>query len=269
VIYMFKITDIKGTVELSNKVAMPYLGLGVFRIEDGVAILNAVQWAIEAGYRHIDTAVMYGNEKGVGTALRECGLPRNEIFVTSKVWNSDQGYDSTLKAFDVSMEKLGFEYLDLYLIHWPVEGKCESTWKALERLYKERRVRAIGVSNFQINDLENLAKVSEITPMVNQVEFNPQMQQMDLVNYCKEHKIQFESWRPLMKGGVFEIAELQQLAKKYKKDVAQIVLRWNLQKGVIVIPKSAHKERIISNSQIFDFQLSEEDMESINSLVKS
>jgi methylglyoxal/glyoxal reductase len=261
-----KITDLSGTVELRNGVPMPYFGLGVFQVDDGDEVINAVKTALSVGYKHIDTAYLYGNEKGVGRAISESGIPRKEIFVTSKVWNTDQGYDSTLHAFDKSLKLLGFDYLDLYLIHWPVKGKYNETWKALEKIYSEKRVRAIGVSNFLQHHLEDLLKYCAEIPMVNQMEFHPRLVQQDLINYCHGKKIQYESWSPLMQGKIFRNAELKTLAKKYKKDVAQVVLRWNLQKGVVTIPKSVRKERIISNSQIFDFEISVEDMKAIDRL---
>ncbi|MGD1044073.1 MAG: aldo/keto reductase [Bacteroidota bacterium] len=263
-----KISDIRGTVELSNGVPMPYFGLGVFQIDDGEEIKQAVKHALSAGYKHIDTASLYGNERGVGQAVAASGIPREEIFVTSKVWNSDQGYDSTLRAFEKSMKLLGFEYLDLYLVHWPVKGKYIETWKALEHLYTERRVRAIGINNFLHHHLEDLLPQCEIVPMVNQMEFHPRLVQQKLIDYCFSHKIQYEAWSPLMQGKIINIKELQLLASKYGKDIAQIVLRWNLQKGVVTIPKSVHRERIVSNAQIFDFEITVEDMLAIDCLDK-
>ena len=263
---MFKITDIKGKAELSNKLEMPYLGLGVYLSKEGNEVINAVNWAIEAGYRHIDTASLYENEVGVGKGVRASGVPRHEIFVTTKVWNSDQGFHSTLRAFDDSLKKLNMDYVDLYLIHWPVKGKYTETWKALEKIYKEGRAKAIGVSNFLEHHLIDLMSLTEIVPMVNQVEFHPKLLSPTLLKFCQQNNIQFQSWSPLMQGKIFEIKMLQEIAAKYSKDVAQLVIRWNLQKGVVVIPKSVHKERIISNSQVFDFQISDEDMNKIDSL---
>ena len=263
-----QISDIGGTIELSNGVSMPYLGLGVFQVDDGKEVIQAVKHALSAGYRHIDTASLYGNERGVGQAVAGSGIPRREIFVTSKVWNSDQGYNSTLRAFEKSMKLLGFEYLDLYLVHWPVKGKYIETWKALEYLYTEGRIRAIGVSNFLRHHLEDLIKHCTTIPMVNQMEFHPRLIQQNLIDYCFSHRIQYEAWSPLMQGKIFNIRELQALASKYGKDIAQIVLRWNLQKGVVTIPKSVNQERIISNAQIFDFEILTEDMLAIDSLDK-
>lgn len=263
-----KITDIRGTVELYNGIPMPYFGLGVFQLDDGEEVMHTVKYALSVGYIHIDTASLYGNERGVGKAIAESGIPRKELFVTSKVWNSDQGYDSTLRAFDKSMKLLGFEYLDLYLVHWPVKGKYIETWKALEQLYAEGRVRAIGVSNFLLYHLEDLLKHCKTVPMVNQMEFHPRLVQQKLIDYCCSHKIQYEAWSPLMQGKIFNIRELQGLASKYEKDIAQIVLRWDLQKCVVTIPKSVHHERIVSNAQIFDFEISAEDMLAIDRLDK-
>ena len=260
------ITDIKGTVKLSNGVEMPYLGLGVFLTREGTEVINAVNYALKAGYRHIDTASLYQNEKGVGTGVRECGIPRSEIFITSKVWNSDQGYSSTLKAFDESMKKLATDYLDLYLVHWPVNGKYKDTWRALEKLYNDGRVKAIGVSNFLKHHLEDLLKSVEIKPMVNQVEFHPYAVQQNLIDFCKSQHIQFEAWSPLMQGKIFNSKHLNDLAAKYGKTTAQIVLRWDLQKGVITIPKSVRKEMIISNADLFSFELSVDDITSIDQL---
>jgi len=263
-----KITDLQGTFELHNGVQMPYFGLGVYLSEDGQEVVNAVKWAIESGYRHVDTASIYKNEEGVGQGIKEANVSREDIFVVSKVWNDDQGYDSTLSAFDESLKRLDLEYLDLYLVHWPTKGKYKETWRALEHLYKEKKVRAIGVSNFMQHHLEDLLETAEITPMVNQMEFHPYLVQKELIDYCESHKIQYEAWSPMMQGRIFDLEPLKKMAQKYDKSVAQIVLRWDLQKGVITIPKSAKKERIKANAAIFDFELSIEDVEYIDSLEK-
>ncbi|MCL6274316.1 aldo/keto reductase [Muricauda sp. 2012CJ35-5] len=263
---MKKITDLQGTFELHNGVQMPYFGLGVYLSKDGSEVSNAVKVALEHGYRHVDTASIYNNEKGVGQGIRESQIPREAVFVVSKVWNSDQGYDSTLKAFDASLERLEMDYLDLYLIHWPKGDVSKDTWKALERLYKEKRVRAIGVSNFLKQQLEDLLPTVEIVPMVNQMEFHPYLVQQDLVDYCQQHKIQYEAWSPMMQGNIFDLDILKELASKYQKTVAQIVLRWDLQKGVVTIPKSSKKERIIANANLFDFELNHKDMARLDAL---
>ncbi len=257
---MKTITDLRGTFALHNGVGMPYFGLGVYLSKEGQEVINAVKWAIKTGYRHVDTASVYKNEEGVGEGIKQSGIAREDIFVVSKVWNNDQGYETTLRAFEGSLKRLGMEYLDLYLIHWPVAGKYKETWKALEKLYREGRIRAIGVSNFLKHHLEDLVETSEIVPMVNQMEFHPYLVQQELLAYCTAHKIQYEAWSPLMQGKVFGIEAIQTLARKYGKSVAQVVLRWNLQKGVVTIPKSSKKERIVANANIFDFALSEEDV---------
>lgn len=262
---MGKITDLQGTFELNNGVQMPCFGLGVYLSKDGDEVTNAVKEALNHGYRHIDTAAIYDNEKGVGDGIRESNVNRKDVFVVSKVWNADQGYDSTLRAFDNTLERLGLDYLDLYLIHWPKE-KSKDTWRAMEHLYEEKRIRAIGVSNFMQHHLEDLLPEAKIVPMVNQMEFHPYLVQQDLIDYCNAKDIQYEAWSPMMQGNIFDVLELKSLAEKYRKTVAQVVLRWDLQKGVITIPKSSKKERIISNAEIFDFELSEEDVKLIDSL---
>jgi diketogulonate reductase-like aldo/keto reductase len=256
---------ISDAATLSNGVKMPWLGLGVWRVEDGDEVKRSVRTALELGYRSIDTATLYQNENGVGEAIRESGLAREDIFVTTKVWNSDQGYESTLKAFEDSRKKLGLDVVDLYLVHWPVKGKYKETWEALEKLYHEGKVRAIGVSNFLVHHLEDLMKSSSVKPMVNQVEYHPLLIQPQLRQFCKEQGIQLEAWRPLM-GGRLDLPVLDELAREYGKTPAQIVLRWDLQHGVVTIPKSIKPHRIEENAGIFDFELSAEDMKRIDSL---
>ena len=263
---MSTITDIQGTFELNNGVQMPYLGLGVYQAEEGGEVERAIQWALEAGYRHIDTARAYGNEAGVGKALRESGVDRDEVFVTSKVWNTDQGYEATLKAFDSTMDDLGLDYLDLYLVHWPVAGKYKETWRALEHLYESGRVRAIGVSNFLQHHLEDLLADATVTPAVDQLEFHPYLVQQPLQDYCKEKGIQYEAWSPLMQGEIFKLPEMEAMAASYGKSIAQVVLRWDLQKGVVTIPKSSKKERIRANADLFDFELSAEDVAKLDAM---
>ena len=264
-----RITDLKGTFELHNGIKMPYFGLGVYLSEDGQEVINAVKWALEAGYRHIDTAAIYDNEKGVGEGIKQSEINREDIFVVSKVWNADQGYESTLKAFNESLERLDLEYLDLYLIHWPVKGKYKDTWRALEHLYRQKKIRAIGVSNFLKHHLEDLLLSVEIVPMVNQMEFHPYLVQQDLIDYCNAHQIQYEAWSPLMQGHIFNLDSIKKMGEKYGKSPAQVVLRWDLQKGVVTIPKSVKKERIIANADIFDFELSKADMAYLDGLEKS
>ncbi|WP_078411520.1 aldo/keto reductase [Priestia abyssalis] len=255
---------------LNNGVKMPWFGLGVFKVEEGPKLINAVKSAIKHGYRSIDTAAIYENEEGVGQAIREAieetGISREDLFVTSKVWNADLGYESTITAYETSLAKLGLDYLDLYLIHWPVEGKYKEAWRALETLYKEGRVKAIGVSNFQIHHLEDLMKDAEIKPVINQVEYHPRLTQKELQAFCQKHDIQLEAWSPLMQGQLLENDVLQEIAHQYGKSVAQVILRWDLQNGVVTIPKSTKEHRIIENSSIFDFELTQEDMERIDGL---
>ncbi len=265
---MRKITDINGTFTLNNGVEMPYLGLGVYLSEDGREVINAVKWAVESGYRHIDTASIYENEQGVGEGIRASGIQREDIFLVSKVWNTDQGYDTTIRAFEASLKRLGTDYLDLYLIHWPVAGKYKETWRALEELYRENRIRAIGVSNFMQHHLEDLLEGANVVPAVNQMEFHPFLVQQSLLEYCYSHGIQYEAWSPLMQGHIFKEPVFQRMADKYGKTIAQIALRWNMQKGVITIPKSSKKERIRANADIFDFSIAEEDMRIIDALDK-
>lgn len=260
------ITDLKGTFTLNNGIEMPYFGLGVWQSKDGQEVINAINYALDAGYRAIDTAAIYKNEEGVGQAIAQSSVPREEIFVTSKVWNDDQRSDEVLQAFDTTMDKLGLEYLDLYLIHWPVEDKYKDTWKVMEEIYRTGRVKAIGVSNFLKHHLEDLLTAAEVTPMVNQMEFHPRLVQQHLLDFCNAHSIQYEAWSPLMQGKIFDVVLLQQMAKKYGKSIAQIALRWNLQKGVATIPKSVKKERIVSNADIFDFEIAEEDIHAIDGL---
>lgn len=250
---------------LNNGVRMPWMGLGVFRVEEGEQVINSVTWALEAGYRSIDTAAGYNNEEGVGTALKNSGIPREELFITTKLANPDQGYESTLRAFEESRRKLGLDYLDLYLIHWPGKDKYQDTWRAFEKLHKEGYIRAIGVSNFKIHHLETLKQGSDTIPAVNQVEFHPLLNQQELLQYCKREGIQLEAWSPIMKGNL-DLPTLTELAKKHNKTPAQIVLHWEVQHGVVVIPKSIRRERIEENAGIFDFSLSDEDMRAIDAL---
>ncbi|WP_171017252.1 aldo/keto reductase [Maribacter sp. ACAM166] len=260
------ITDINGSFTLHNGVKMPYLGLGTYQSNNDQEVVDAVKTALNVGYRHIDTASVYKNEEGVGQGIRESDVDRKDIFVTSKVWNADQGYDATLKAFEESLNRLGLDYLDLYLIHWPVTGKYKETWKALEYLYSQKKIRAIGVSNFLKHHLEDILADCVVVPMVNQMEFHPQLVQQELIDFCNKNTIQYESWSPFMQGKLFSLDICNDLAKKYGKSVAQIIIRYNLQKGIVAIPKSVHAKRIKTNTEIFDFELSQEDIDYLNSL---
>lgn len=250
---------------LNNGVKMPWVGLGVWKVTDNNELINAVHTAVKVGYRNIDTAAAYGNEEGVGEAIKTCGLPREELFITTKVWNRDQGYESTLQAFETSRKKLGLEYLDLYLIHWPVKEKYTDTWRAMEKLYKEGLVRAIGVCNFHVHHLENLMNTSSIVPVVDQVELHPLLSQKELRDFTKSKGIQIEAWSPLMQGNL-DNHVLTELGRKYGKSPAQIILRWDLQNDVVIIPKSVHENRIKENADIFDFTISPEDMQLIESI---
>ncbi|MEC0393122.1 glyoxal/methylglyoxal reductase [Bacillus subtilis] len=261
-------TSLKDTVKLHNGVEMPWFGLGVFKVENGNEATESVKAAIKNGYRSIDTAAIYKNEEGVGIGIKESGVAREELFITSKVWNEDQGYETTLAAFEKSLERLQLDYLDLYLIHWPGKDKYKDTWRALEKLYKDGKIRAIGVSNFQVHHLEELLKDAEIKPMVNQVEFHPRLTQKELRDYCKAQGIQLEAWSPLMQGQLLDNEVLTQIAEKHNKSVAQVILRWDLQHEIVTIPKSIKEHRIIENADIFDFELSQEDMDKIDALNK-
>lgn len=257
--------NINSCTILNNGVKMPYLGFGTYKIEYEDASAQYIKMALECGCRHIDTATVYGNEPIVGKAIKESGVPRNEVFITSKVWNNKHGYDKTLKAFQDTLRRLDTDYLDLYLIHWP-KNLNKDTWRAMEKLYKDGYVRAIGVSNFKIHHLKEIMEGSEIVPMVNQVEYHPQFPQTELHDFCNKNNIQLEAWGPLMQGKIFEIPLMKALAEKYGKTVSQIALRWDLQMNVVTIPKSINESRIKENCDIYDFEISEEDMKRIESL---
>ncbi len=260
------IKSIQDCTVLNNGLKMPWLGFGVFKVPDGEVVEQAIGQALKTGYRSLDTAAIYGNERGVGRAMRESGVPREDIFLTTKVWNDDQRSQRTMAAFEESLERLGTDYVDLYLIHWPVKGRYKETWKVLEEIYRSGRARAIGVSNFLVNHLEDLLADAEIVPAVDQVEFHPRLLQPDLLKFCREHGIQVEAWSPLAQGQVVSEPRVQALAAKYQKTPAQIVLRWDLQHEVVTIPKSIHAERIAENAGIFDFELSQEDMDALDAL---
>lgn len=262
------INKIQDRALLNNGIKMPWLGFGVFQINDGKEAENAVRYALEIGYRSIDTASIYGNEIGVGKAIRESGIPREEIFLTTKVWNEDQRGRRIQEAFEESLRRLGTEYVDLYLIHWPVNGYYQKTWKKLEEIYQSGRIKAIGVSNFLVGHLEDILRDAKIIPAVNQVEFHPFLVQPELLKFCQTHAIQLEAWSPLMQGRIAREQAVQDLAKKYHKTPAQIVLRWDLQHEVITIPKSTHAYRIAENAHIFDFELASEDMKALDALDK-
>lgn len=261
--------NLQSTVKLNNGVEMPIFGLGVFKVEEGQEVIDSVKSAIKAGYISIDTAAVYKNEEGVGQGIKESGANREDLFITTKVWNADQGYESTLAAFETSIQKLGLDYIDLYLVHWPVKGKYKETWKALEKLYKDGKVKAIGVSNFHQHHLEDLLEEAEIVPMVNQIELHPLLSQVELRDFCKEKGIVVEAWSPLAQGKLLDNPVLAEIAGKYNKSTAQIILRWDLQNDIVTIPKSIKEHRIIENADIFDFELTNEDIDKINALNKN
>lgn len=258
--------SLTSTVELNNGVHMPWLGLGVFQSEPGTVTYDAVRSALDIGYRHIDTATFYRNEADVGKALAEHSVPRDEVFVTTKLWNDQKGYDATLRAFDYSMEQLGLEVLDLYLIHWPVKESFLDRWRALERLYKDGRIRAIGVSNFFSHHLQRLMDEAEVVPAVNQVEFHPRLIQKPLLEFCRSNGIQLEAWSPLMRGQLFDNPVVAKVATDVGRTQAQVLIRWGLQHSVVTIPKSVKPERIQSNAEVFDFELTDEQMKALDSL---
>jgi diketogulonate reductase-like aldo/keto reductase len=253
-------------VTLNNGVQMPVLGLGVWQAERGNECRQAVLWALEAGYRHIDTARIYGNEKDVGAAIRESGLPRGEIFVTTKLWNSDQGYEKALRAFDHSLTTLDLDYVDLYLIHWPAPGTRDDSWRALQRILEEGRVRAIGVSNYTDRHLAELLSWADVPPSVDQIEFSPFLYQADLLEYCRAHGIQLEAYSPLTRGRQLKDEKLTELARHVGRTPAQVLIRWALQHDVVVIPKSVRHQRILENAAVFDFSLSAKDMAALDAL---
>jgi len=254
-------------IELNNGVNIPQLGLGVFLAGEGRGTVNAVKWALDAGYRHIDTAAVYGNEAEVGAGIAASGVPRSEIFITGKAWNDDIRKGTVREAFERTVGQLGTDYLDLYLLHWPVEG-TRRAWEVLEDLYTQKKVRAIGVSNFLVHHLNDLLGYARVKPAVDQVESHPFMNNQELINWCRDNGIAAEVWSPL--GGprvpLLQHPDLKKIAERYGKTPAQIVLRWDIQRNVIVIPKSSKKERIESNLDVFDFELSDHDMKLIQSL---
>lgn len=263
------INHLQDTITLNNGLQMPGMGLGVFQVDNN-ATAEIVKNAIEVGYRSIDTAAIYGNEAGVGEGIRQAlastSLKREDLFITSKVWNDGLSYEDTIVAYEASLKKLGLDYLDLYLIHWPGKNKYEESWRALEDLYEQGKIKAIGVCNFHVSHLQNLLKIARITPVINQVEFHPRLQQEELRSFCEEHNIQMEAWAPLMQGGLLENETISKIAEKYRKTNAQVILRWDVQNGIVTIPKSVRQERMIQNADIFDFHLTDKEVAIINAM---
>ena len=256
------------TLTMNNGVQIPQLGLGVFQTPDGKATSQAVTWALQAGYRHIDTAMIYGNEESVGQGIRDSGLKRRDVFLTTKLWNDDIRSGRAKEAFEESLDRLGTDYVDLYLIHWPAQG-WQQAWQDMEELYRQRRVRAIGVCNFQQHHLEELHSISSTKPAVNQIESSPQFVNQELIDYCHgELRIDVEAYSPLggTGGSVLSDPRLESISRKVGRSPAQVILRWHIQRGLIVIPKSTHQERIEQNAQVFDFTLDEDDMKAISAM---
>lgn len=258
--------NIHSTKKLSNGIEMPRLGLGVYKMTEPDIAIQAMTAALDYGYRHIDTASLYANEKEVGEAVRASNVPRKDIFITTKVWNTDQGYDQTLRAFEKSLKLLEMDYVDLYLTHWPITETFVDTYRAIERLYDEKLIRATGVANHHQHHLEAIAVKANVKPMVNQIECHPRLTQFDLREYCAEQEIAITSWSPLARGRILEEPTLQRISNKYGKSTAQTIIRWHLQHDLIVIPKSENPSRIAENMDVYDFELSFEDMKNIDAL---
>lgn len=257
--------------KLNNGVNIPAIGLGVFRVENQELAYNTVKTALSVGYRHIDTAMIYGNEQAVGKAIKDSGIPRNEIFLTTKLWNDDQRSGKVQEAMEASLKRLGMDYVDLYLVHWPVKETYVNVWKEMEKVYKSGKAKTIGVSNYNPHHLDDLLNKAEIVPAINQIECYPYLAQESVVRYCQSKGIFLEAWGPLGAGqsDILVNPVIVEIAKKYSKSPAQIVLRWNVERGVIVIPKSVHKERMAENLSIADFQLTKDDVKQISNLNKN
>ena len=257
---------LESRLPLNDGQSIPALGLGVYQSPAGRITYESVSRALSVGYRHIDTAAIYGNESDVGRAILDSGIARSEVFVTTKLWNQQQGYDSALKALDRSLALLKMEYVDLYLVHWPVPGKRDDSWRALEKLKADGRAKSIGVSNYTVHHLQDLLSKSKTVPAVNQVEFSPFLYQKDLLTFCKAHAIQLEAYSPLARGERFKDPTLVDIAKRHRKSPAQIMVRWALELGLVVIPKSVRPGRILENASVFDFELSPMDRERLAGL---
>jgi diketogulonate reductase-like aldo/keto reductase len=257
------------TVTLHGSAPIPLLGFGVFLSEPGAETEQAVATALEVGYRHLDTATIYRNERDVGKAIASSGVDRSELFVTTKVWNTDQGYESTLAALDASLDRLGLDHIDLYLVHWPKPEHTRATWQAMEELQQAGKARAIGVSNFLPHHLDQLLEHATVTPSINQIEFHPHLQSPEVVDYCGRHGIVVEAWSPLKRGRLVDDPELGQIAEAHGVTIAQVVLRWMLQRGIVTIPKSVTPSRIAENFDLYGFELGEAEMAAIDAMDRS
>ncbi|WP_179316660.1 aldo/keto reductase [Winogradskyella undariae] len=259
---------------LNNGIKIPSLGFGTWKTPDGETAIESIKKAVEIGYKHIDAAAIYANEEGVGAGIKACGIERKDLFITSKLWNAERGYESTLKAFEKTLEDLQLDYLDLYLIHWPAAAHQfenwqeinAETWRAMEKLHNEGKIKSLGVSNFMPHHLEPLMKTAKIQPSINQIEYHPGFTQPDCVKFCTDNNIQVEGWSPLGRGEVLDNEMLKNIAEKYNKSVAQVCIRWALQNNVIPLPKSVTPHRIEENFNVFDFEISEADMIAIDAM---
>jgi diketogulonate reductase-like aldo/keto reductase len=258
--------SLESTVQLHGNIEIPLLGLGVFRVEDGDAVEKAIATALAFGYRHIDTATIYRNEEGVGRAIAASGINRSDLFVTTKLWNNNQGYEPTLAAIDKSLNKLGLDYVDLYLVHWPKPDHMERTWRAMEDIQRSGKARAIGVSNFLPKHLDQLTGTATVLPAINQIEFHPHLQSPELAAYCEDRDIVLEAWSPLKAGEIIDDLDLQAIADAHGATVPQVVLRWLLQRGIVAIPKSVTPSRIAQNADLYGFELSPAEIASINAM---
>lgn len=254
------------TITLSNGIKMPFIGLGTWQVKDPEEGINAVKWAIEAGYKAIDTAVVYQNETAVGQGIKASGAKREDLFITTKVYNDMQGYEETHQSFNESLERLNLDYVDLYLIHWPITEKYHDTWRAMEEIYESGRAKAIGISNFHPQHIEDLMTTAKIKPMINQIELHPSQNQKELVAYCQKQDIAITAYSPLGHGNILSNPTIKEIGEKYNKSIAQVILRWDIQNGITAIPKSVNQDRIAANLEVFDFELSSEDMAKIDEL---
>jgi len=258
--------SLESTVPLHGSIDIPLLGFGVYKVPDGAEVEDAITSALALGYRHLDTAALYRNERGVGRAIAASGIIRSDLFITTKLWNSNQGYESTLAAIDKSLGKLGLDYVDLYLVHWPKPEHTEGTWRAMEEIQRSGKARAIGVSNFLTDHLDQLAETATVLPSINQIEFHPHLQSPELVTYCNDRSIVVEAWSPLKHGEIIDDSELQMMADAHGVTVPQVVLRWMLQRGIVTIPKSVTPSRIAQNLDLYDFELGADEIASINAM---